>query len=90
MKNWIEQTLDSLDFVKWDRFVLDCEDDDIFLIYGWVENDFVLLEFHLGIRKVYFTATSSKKYSKKISEILGVKHSDCINIKNRFDVENLI
>ena len=89
-QNWIEQTLNSLDFVKWDRCILDCEEDDILLVYGWIDKDFVLLEFYLGTRRVYFTATSSKEYSKKISEILKVKHSDCINIKERFDVKNLI
>jgi len=86
-QNWIERALNSLDFVKWDRFILDCEDEDILVVFGWIEKDFVLLEFRLGYRQVYLTATSSNKYSKKIAEILGVKHSNCINVKERFNVK---
>ena len=89
MKNWIEQTLDSLPFIAWDRFILDCEDEDILIVYGLINKDFVVLEFILGHRQVYLIATSSKQYSKRIADILKVKHSDCIYIKDRFDVKIL-
>lgn len=50
MKEWIEETLDRLPFVTWDRYV---EFETLIRVYGWIEReedeykDFVLLDFSI-------------------------------------------
>ena len=91
-KEWIQEVLNKLPFVKWDRFVED-EEANLIEIYGWIDRgdnykDFVLLEFNLTKQEVYFIATSSDKYSEKIAEILNSSHSDCKRVEDNFDVQN--
>ena len=93
IEEWIEKTLNKLPFVKWDRFIED-QEANLIEMYGWIDRekdnykDFVLLEFNLTKKEVYFIATSNDKYSKKIAEILNSSHSDCIRVEERFDVSN--
>lgn len=97
-KEWIEKILASLYFVKWDRYV-----DIIFKkqralsFFGWIDRekdsfkDFVCIEFNLTSNLVYFIATSSKKRSKEITEIIGEdKHNDCKRVEDNFEVSNVI
>jgi len=46
------------------------------------KQDFIVLEFNLKTKKVYCVATSSAKYSKQISKILGEKHISCKKISS--------
>lgn len=93
IEEWIEEILSKLSFVKWDRFVED-KKDNLIEMYGWIDRekdsykDFVLLEFNLSKKEVYFIATSSDKYSKEIAEILNSSHSDCIRVEERFNIIN--
>ena len=91
-KVWIEETLKKLPFVKWDRYIVD---EHLIEVYGWIKRskdsykDFVLLEFDLTKQESYYLATSSKKYSKQIAEILDSPHSDCIRVKDTFLLEEI-
>lgn len=94
IKDWIEKTLEKLPFVRWDRYIED-KDDNLIEMYGWIDReddykDFVLLEFNLNKKEVYFVATSSDKYSEQIAEILNSSHSDCIRVEDNFYVFNSI
>jgi len=96
-KLWIEKTLSDLPFVNWDRFLdLRFEENRVLHVFGWIKRedsykDFVSLEFDVVNQKVFFIATSSKKYSKRIAEILGCSdHADCQRIEDFFKIENMI
>lgn len=96
LKNWIENTLKKLPFVSWDRYIEDKDKkNNLIEVYGWIERDnnykdFVLLEFDLNKKQVYFIATSSDRYSKEIAEILNSPHPGCIRVEDNFDVLNSI
>ena len=45
-----------------------------------LRKDFIVLEFDFSTKDVYCIATSSAKYSKQISKILGEKHISCKKI----------
>ncbi|MFH1365512.1 MAG: hypothetical protein ABIH28_02935 [archaeon] len=89
-KDAIINVLKKLDFVKWDRYF---GKGDNLTFYGWIDRednykDFVFIEFNEG---EYIThGTSSSKYSKKIAEILGKEHSDCIRIEDFCNIPNMI
>lgn len=95
-KKWIERTLNDIPFVKWDRFLdLKFGRNRIIHTFGWINRednykDFVCLEFDIIKQEVLFISTSSKKYSKKISDILGSKHTDCERIENSFNINNCV
>ena len=63
------------------------KEENLLEIYGWIDRednykDFVLLEFDLTTKEAYCLATSSSKYSKKISKLLNEPyHIDCLPIK---------
>jgi hypothetical protein len=85
-KDWIKRVCDKLFFVEWDRYIHYAEYGS-FVIYGWINKDdsfrkdFIVLEFtlknHNNPSCVYFLGTSSSKYSKDISNILGTVHYEC-------------
>jgi len=84
-------TLKKLNFVNWDRYFGKGEN---LTFYGWIDRDkdnrkdFVFIEFNEG---GYIThGTSSSKHSKKIAEILGQGHSDCIRVEDFCDIPNVI
>lgn len=84
-KNFLKDTLASLPFVKWDRFIPAYV--DWFSVFGWISRqkdsykDFVVLVFDLQRLIVDHYHTSSVEYSKKIGEILDFpEHIDCHNI----------
>lgn len=89
-KEFIESILDKLDFVNWDRYF---GEDENLVFLGWIDRednykDFVVLDF--SVRPIWFV-TSSKKYSKKIGELLEHRsHSECKRIEHDFDVKNVI
>jgi len=88
-KEKIKKVLLRFDFVKWDRYF----GEENLVFYGWIDrvddhSDFIFIEFHKG---EYIThGTSSSKYSKKISEILEVGHSDCKRVEDFCDIPNSI
>jgi len=89
-KEQICETLKKFDFVNWDRYF---GDEENLTFFGWIDRageerkDFLVLDF--SMTPLWF-ATSSKIYSKKISEILGVNHSDCKRAEDFCDILNMI
>lgn len=73
IKKEIEDTLNKLPFVKWDRYTQ--IDTNKFSLFGWIERekdtykDFVLLEIKVRPSFTQIEATtSSEKYSEEIIE----------------------
>ncbi len=100
-KQWIEHYLRKVDFVKWDRFLyLRDKEGKVWGLgaYGWIDRkdsykDICYIEFIFETHEVVPVITSSKKYSKKIVEILSSKdspHFDCQRIENKFNISNSI
>jgi hypothetical protein len=88
-KGEIIKVLEKFNFVNWDRYFGEAEN---LTFFGWIDRednkkDFLVLDFSLN--PLWF-ATSSKIYSKKISEILGVNHSDCKRVEDFCDIQNMI
>lgn len=91
----IEGVLLSLPFVKWDRYTLDGELDEVH-VYGWIDRekdaykDFVLIKFVEG--EVDSFATSSALRTHEIHKILGFTegdHNECMRVDESFsDVPN--
>ncbi len=98
-KEIIKQILEAFDFVNWDRFTVDNENNPVwFDFYGWIDRekdsykDFVHLTYKAS-DNLWGAITSSDKYSKKIAILLGYslqEHSDCIRVENHFDIKNSI
>ena len=94
IKTFVQDTLNKLDFVDWDRFI--SLNENYISVFGWIKRkgelikDFVILDFDLIKKKSYFILTSSKKYSKRISKIFKTEHHDCERIENTFEVTNCI
>lgn len=91
---WIEKVMNKLPFIKWDRYHYYKDTRPIITVFGWIDRedsykDFVVLEFDTNKQLLYFIATSSAKYSKKISEILGSKHFPCERVESTFEVDNV-
>lgn len=90
-KKEIINILEKLSFVNWDRYFGEGENLSFF---GWISRnkdnykDFVLIEFNSG--GVVYYGTSSKKHTKKISEVLGKEHSDCTRVEDFCDIPNVI
>ena len=88
-KEEIIKTLEKFDFVNWDRYF---GEDEKLTFFGWIDRednkkDFLVLDF--SISPLWF-ATSSKIYSKKISEVFGVSHLDCKRVEDFCDIQNMI
>ena len=74
--------LRALDFVAWDRATIA---EDVITFFGWIrrsdgQRDFAYLEFDRAIGTVNWWATSSAKYSRRMTEIVapGSEHCDCV------------
>jgi len=85
----IINVLKKLDFVNWDRYF--GEGNDLTFV-GWIDRedekkDFVVLDF--SVKPIWF-ATSSKKYSREIADILNQEHSDCKRVEYFCDIPNVI
>lgn len=100
-QEFIEEKLELLDFVEWDRFTQWREEDgpNVVRAFGWIDRedhykDFVHLEFNADVDgyQVYFLGTSSSEYSKEINEILhdNSEHVDCQRVEDQFEVENAV
>ena len=88
-KEEITKILEKFDFVNWDRYI---GEEENLTFFGWVgrgdnKKDFLVLDFSTD---PLWYVTSSKIYSKKISEILGVNHSDCKRVEDFCDILNSI
>lgn len=71
--------------VTWDRYA---PSEKQFIVFGWIarsdlQRDFLIIWFNEGdeLDKVGF-ATSSAKYSAKVSELFNSEHTDCIKVEN--------
>jgi len=98
---FIEEKLELLDFVQWDRCTQWQEEygPAVVRVFGWIERndqykDFVHLEFNADVDgfQVLFLGTSSKKYSQRINELLydDAVHVDCQRVENQFRIENAV
>lgn len=90
---WIEQTLEQLDFVQWDRWYE--LGGHLIAVFGWIDRedqykDFVLLEINVDRAEVVAYYTSSAEYTEKIGEILNMDHSACKRVEDYLDVENAV
>lgn len=90
-RRYAAETMNSLPFVKWDRFV-EIPDGDVD-VYGWIPRDdgradFVHLTFPTPIEPGYVGyTTSSAKFSAEIARILfgsDEGHVDCERVDGYF------
>ena len=102
-REWIEETLERLDMVEWDRFVVG-EDPNAYgryiEVYGWIDRpdeykDFVLLTFYPdNEEQLYGFTTSSDRYTKEIYRRMfgsdADDHNDCQRVEYTFNVGNAI
>ncbi|WP_312908491.1 hypothetical protein [Natronosalvus caseinilyticus] len=101
-KAWIEQTLERLEMVSWDRFTESYDDGlgKFYTVYGWIDRekddykDFVVLRFFPDTDEHLISyTTSSDKYTHEIHRLLfdkGDGHNDCQRVEHTFDVSNVI
>lgn len=83
--------LKKMSFVNWDRYIGDT-------YYGWIDRkdsykDFVVVTLPTKMLGWVEFITSSKKYSKQISKILGFaknEHNTCKRIEDKFELKNCI
>lgn len=97
----IERWMDSLPFVRWDRFISHPSGKTgatMYVFYGWIKRekdaykDFVLLQYRDLDEWVNYM-TSSAEYSEEIGKILcgeDFEHNPCLRVENYFTVENSI
>ena len=88
-KQVIEKVLKDLYFVNWDRYF---GDEKCLTFFGWINRedkykDFVVLDFY---GKEISFATSSKKFSSEIADILHQEHSECKRVEYFTSIENVI
>lgn len=102
-REWVEEILDRLNMVEWDRFVVG-DDPNIgayIEVYGWIERDqddykdFVLVTFYPETEdRILGFTTSSDRYTEEIHRrIFGEDpdgHNPCRRVEHVFDVENAI
>ena len=100
-REWVEETLDLLPFVEWDRFTTGewGGDSPYVTVYGWLPReqdeykDFVLLILWPETETVYFS-TSSAEWTEEIYEALYddslENHNDCQRVEDTFDVDNAV
>lgn len=93
----IQEMLNSLPFVTWDRFTHNGEASYCF--YGWIEResdsykDFVVIEVSFSERYTDMkTITSSQKYSLEIAKLLDMEesHTDCERVEDHFHITNVV
>jgi len=85
-REWIQEELDNLPYVEWDRYITIPTDEQghvIHRFFGWIDReqdsykDFVVIELVPHIKGVFFISTSSAKYSNDISNRLRDVHIVC-------------
>ena len=100
-QDFIEEKLEFLDFVEWDRCIQWREEDgpNVVRVFGWIEReddykDFVHLEFNADVDgfEVIFLGTSSSEYSEEINDRLhdGGEYAHCHRVEDQFEVENAV
>ena len=95
-RGYVEELLDRLSMVTWDRFV---ECGDSVTVYGWIDRDdeykdYIQIEIWPSDEYVSFT-TSSEEHTEEIHELLfGADtvgdHNECQRVENHFDVEQAV
>ncbi len=103
-RDWISDTLEAADIVKWDRFVgpMERAGEEVIDVYGWIDRDddhedFVWVRFYLDSVWSEYT-TSSPEYTDYLAktmhgadeEDLDENHRSCRRVEEAFDVENAI
>ena len=91
----IEQKLENLSFVQWDRFV---ETSKEIYFYGWIKRekdcykDFLVVVFNKTDNKFWYL-TSSVGYDLQIDKILDIPSKNrviCKRIEDNFIIKNSI
>ena len=95
-RGYVEELLDRLSMVTWDRFV---ECGDSVTVYGWIDRDdaykdYIAIEIWPSDEYVSYT-TSSEEHTEEIHELLfGADtvgdHNECQRVENHFDVEQAV
>lgn len=88
----VEAVLRELEFVEWDRYHSFGEQVAFF---GWINRedqykDFVVIHWNPETARVEGYHTSSAKYTEAIGDILGIPHSDCHRVEDKFAIENMV
>ncbi len=97
LKTYMEEDMQKLPFVNWDRFIEFGDDLDV---YGWIDRkdsykDFVLFKYKYIQEDDDWEmsySNSSDKYSKAIFELLlcpGI-HESCKRVEHFFKIENCV
>ena len=97
---WVEERLDDLWMVTWDRFAVEPNSQvgQIINVYRWIKRDedsykdFVLVRFMPETENNYmWYMTSSAEHTEAISNILfgdDTGHLDCQRVEESFEVED--
>ena len=103
-REWVENTLERLDMVAWDRFVAG-DDPNVagryLKVYGWIDReddaykDFVIVTFYPDTaNNLYGFTTSSDRYTMDIHRRLfgdePDQHNDCRRVEHAFEVPNAV
>lgn len=95
-REWIEKVLESLPFVKWDRFIAKLAFKEI-IVYGWIDRDkdaykdFIVLKMNTH-RKTVSYVTSTVEWHGAIEQRLFRRSNPpkCVRVEEYFKVENSI
>lgn len=99
---WIGEILGRLEFVEWDRFTVNHDEQagEIVNVYGWIERrrdeykDFVVVRFFPDTEdSLIWYLTSSDKYTEEICRRIyghADDHNPCRRVEDEFEVENAV
>lgn len=97
--DFVEDCMEDLYFVQWDRFIKMFEDGcNKLKVYGWIARekdsykDFVVLEIRLDKLEADFL-TSSEVYTEEIAAILSGStqaHDTCKRVESMFKIDNCV
>jgi hypothetical protein len=84
----IQAVMDSLPFVKWDKFIRAKSDRLTYVVYGWIETDyatdFIVLYFKFNPYHLTFFTSCTEKAKEIGYALFGdlYKHHPCRDIKD--------
>jgi len=101
-RQWVEDTLERVHMVEWDRFTVGNhpETGRYIKVYGWIDRedeykDFCIIDFQPETEEnlIGYT-TSSDEHTNEIYRCLfdmePDDHNDCRRVENHFDVSNSV
>lgn len=89
----IEEKLEELEFVSWDRLY---QWEQGLVVYGWIEReedsykDFLVIEFEKQTGIVVRWDTSSAQFHDIIAQVLDTEAIECERVEDFFNLENMI